>query len=259
MLSPRNILTYMRDNDHASSIERKKYKDAYQFLSTRDRSKLNGLDDTINKLIRAIEKDSNWQFTPPNVFTYLSDYSYDRKLGEITYTINRVSSTEDGYTKMAHVNDHEIHFITKYQDLLSKLNKLQIKRNELISSVKEEVNEMNEKVIPFTHLRSKSLHLEINHTNNTVDEYLNYKADEFVKIYGLYGLMCLIKLLNDLSNSEDFISVYNEYRSSDISPVLLNEIIEWSGTYSPIGLRLLDYIAEERFKASINKDNFTFK
>ena len=78
-------------------------------------------------------------------------------------------------------------------------------------------------------------------------------------IFSKKEFLYFVKLLNDLSNSEDFISVYNEYRSSDISPVLLNEIIEWSGTYSPIGLRLLDYIAEERFKASINKDNFTFK
>ena len=38
-----------------------------------------------------------------------------------------------------------------------------MKRAALISSVDEEVKEMNEKVIPFTHLRSKSLHLEINH------------------------------------------------------------------------------------------------
>ena len=244
MLNTRNITMQTLKRDKKNEEERKKYHRVMEQLSFFGKKRLSRIDDLTHKIIKTIKIDSLWEFTFPHTFTYLSDFHFDPERQEITYVVNRVEGSDDGYQLRDNPTKREIAFFTKYEGMLKQLFNLEQKRQAIYA---EHIIEGDEKVIPFDQIVTRSERVKENQDNNFVVGYSQVQMDNFIREYHTDGIRRLIKLLNDLDNAPDPYAVYTGLRS-EISGPYIQSLLEWAATYSPKAQFVLDKIAEERMK-----------
>ena len=244
MLNTRNITMQTLTRDKNNEVERKKYHRVMEQLSFFGKKRLSRIDDLTYKIIKTIKIGSLWEFTAPHTFTYLSDFHFDPERQEITYVINKVEASVDGYQLRDNPTEREKAFFTKYEGLLKQLFNLEQKRQAIYA---EHTVEKDDKVIPFDQIVSRSERVKENQDNNFVVGYTQVQMDIFIREYHTDGIRRLIKLLNDLDNAQDPYAVYIGLRS-EISGSFIQTLLEWAAIYSPKAQFVLDKIAEERMK-----------
>ena len=215
---------------------RKDNRDAYKELNIFKRHRLTKINDLIYNLVKAIENESGWTYTPSK-FTCYSNYSYDGK--EIVFDINSISSNPNGYHLSDNPSSKEIEFYNKYQEMLKRLFELEKRREELIPK-------RDPQIIPISRIVTREGRIKENQDNNFISSFTNFQAYEFVKEFKSSGIRTLVKLLNELTESEDIMKAYNSLYTGGMNHYYAQELLRWAALYTPRGQQLLDKIARER-------------
>ena len=124
----------IRLNNEAKEERINKYRECEMIsrvLNPVNRLRLGKINELINKLSMAIEDTTGWVYTP-SCFTLKSNYQYDEEHDEITYDLNKVSRTRDSYRTSKDFTSYEVDFVSKNQEQLDRLLKLEQKRDKIL-------------------------------------------------------------------------------------------------------------------------------
>ena len=119
MVSFKELAQYRKDmSDRRMNLQKKNHVSLFSKIY------FDHLEECIFQITNPIEKNSGWEYVNGS-FSLPSDYSFDGH--DITFRVNRV---ENGYTDVDHMNERELAFTKKYAKALSRLAKLEKKREK---------------------------------------------------------------------------------------------------------------------------------
>lgn len=242
MIDTKNISNHTLEKDKKNEKKSKMNHQVMEQLGYFGKRRLSRYNELIFKIINTIKKTSYWDYTYPSTFTFLSDFSFNPETKQITYTINKVTANEEGYHLSEDPTEREIDFFYKYNEFLTKLFALEQKRQAIYDKHTEVAHD---NVIPFNSIVSRNTIIKENQDKNFIIGFTNFQMDNFIIKYHSEGIRRLIKLLNDLTNSLDPYSVYNELRA-ELSSDYIEELLRWASLYTPVAQRIIDQIALER-------------
>ncbi len=240
MIIPKKVLNEMRDHDIAIQDMAKELEDAFPNLTLVEKLRISKIEKSIYKIIKGIELDSGWTYTPGR-FDLRTGFHYDSRYQVIDYDMNTVDVNKG-------INEHtstqyEMEFYVEYEDLLKRLANLLRKRSAIVSP-HTLVNSPH--VIDFTKVQADR---KWNKDVLQDMDYIEAVTINFMTVYGTEGINRIITLLNELVTSKDLLATYhNQFRGGyTISDV--REMYFWAASFSPKAqytIDLLERMREER-------------
>ncbi len=244
MLNTTNITRLTIKRDKELDLYRKENREALSKLGYFKRNKLTKIRDLIYSITKTIEQESGWLYTPSK-FTLYSDFSYTGE--EITFKTNSITADDNGYHLSDNPSSREIEFMNKYQELLKRLFDLEQRRKELLPKLPPNV-------IPFNSIQTKEERIKENQDNIFMDNFTNHLAYAFVRDNKREGILELVRLLNILTDSTDYMRTYRSMYP--VSGTHEQDLLSFAGLYTPRGQQVLDELARERLEKVYNLPNF---
>lgn len=197
-----------------------------KFLNPISRMRLKRINYLIDEISTTIGELSGWIYSPSG-FTLKSDYEYDPDNEEITFKVNRVNKTIAGYEPSEAKTTHELLFLTKYEEFLKRLLKLENKRATILNSY---INEHGSMVFHRQVAPAPAPEAEAKEPS-----YLKIASDQFISHFGEEGIRRLVNLLNYLvnTNDNDPIAMYNRQFFSGATSLYIDELYRWAVAFTP--------------------------
>ena len=191
------------------------------------RMRLKRINHLIDEIATTIGESSGWIYSPSG-FTLKSDYEYNPDKEEITFKVNRVNKTISCYEPSKDRTAYELLFITKYQDFLSRLSKLENKRATIINPI------LNSHYTSLTYTKGTD-NKEVAEPETKESSYLQIASDQFISHFGEEGIRRLVNLLNYLvnTNDNDPIAMYNRQFFSGATSLYIDELYRWAVAFTP--------------------------
>ncbi len=138
--------------------------------------RLKRINTLINRISMGIEDTTGWIYTPSG-FTFKSNYQYDEEHDEITFDLNKVTRTRTGYRISKLDTEYEKDFVSKHKELLDKLLKLELKRDNILNPYLRKYGELMKYFEELTSKKSKD-------TTETKCSYIEIASKQFESKFG---------------------------------------------------------------------------
>lgn len=253
MFTAKYILDYSTMVEEMKKAEREKYQFFYEKLNIVNKMRYKKICNEIEKIVSSIKKDSYWDYVSGH-FLYKSNFEYNAKLQDITFTINSIKREEDHYVCLNNT-DREQAFLKKYQEILKRLAYLETKKEELYNSL---VITPNEKVVDFQK-KAKQVPSAKEKDYSFYRDYISNMASSLVEENGIDCIKELIYMLNKLDNIDKPNCIFNIYSSSKSEEEYKRNMFLWISTYSNPGEDFLNRYYEKYVygPARINRPNYS--
>jgi len=251
MFEPREIFELSNKNDITIREDRSKYYDYVKYLGYFSRRKLSKLDNMSRDIIEYIERDSGWKYISHS-FEYKSDFRYDSYTHDIKFVLNVFSF--NGYS-YSYNSKRGKNFHDKYGEILDRLFIIEKKIDTIYKENSKLIKDKKEKEIIDFRRSIEQTEIRKKENKDFLIDYSQTQADYFFSEYHLDGVLKLVKLLNDLDNSDNPRRVYNSLICENIPNRYKYNLIMWIATYSNIGQKLLDDFDRERNEGMIKMES----
>lgn len=244
MLNTTNIIRLAIKRDKELALYRQENRDAIQGLGYFKKNKFIKLRDLIYSITNTIEKESGWMYTPSR-FTRYSDFRYTGD--EIVFKTNTITASDNGYELGTNPTTREVEFFERYKEILKRLFELEQRRKEMLPKIPENV-------IPFNSIQTRSERIKENKENIFTENFSNHLAYAFVRDNHSKGILELVRLLNILTDSEDYMRTYRFMYP--MSGPYQQDLLSFASLYTPRGQQVLDELARERLEKSYYLSGF---
>jgi len=240
MLISRKVIELNYERQNSITRDRDETRSIYNRLNIFNKSKIDRIDSMIFRLYYSLERISGWTYTPSS-FVHKSNYKYNPMTNEITFDIDRVVLSADGYKPESN-NQYEQAFINTYKEQLDRLFILHKKREKILSPYKEEYKNF---IINFNSAINKKkdekgIPIEL--------DILAIESNRFIQKFGIDGIKRLINLLNELAETKEFdpLETYNNQFQGNITNLYVNELFRWASSFTPKAQYIVDILERKR-------------
>lgn len=244
MLNTTNIIRLVIKRDKELATYSGENRDTIERLGYFKRNKFIKIRDLIYNITNTIERESGWMYTPSK-FTCYSDFSYTGD--EIVFKTNTVTASDNGYELGPNPTDREKAFFERYKEVLKRLFELEERRREMLPRIPENV-------IPFNSIQTRADRIKENKENIFTANFSNYLAFAFVRDNHSKGILELVRLLNMLTDSPDYMRTYRSMYP--VSGPYQQDLLSFAGLYTPRGQQVLDELARERLEKAYYLSGF---
>ena len=192
MIDTRNISNIVLERDKKNDERNDINHQVMERLNYFGKRRLTKLNDLIFKLTNTVKVSSSWLYTYPSTFSFLSDFSYDPRTGQITYTVNSITADENGYFLREDHTKREEEFFNKYYELLIRLFELEQRREAIYEEHKDKEYD---NVIPFSTITPREAIRKENQDKNFTVGFTNFQMDIFIRQYHSDGIRRLISCI----------------------------------------------------------------
>ncbi len=243
--------TVIKLNKEVKEENSKRYRECEMVSRKLDpvsRLRLKRINVLINRISKSIEDTTGWVYTP-SCFIFKSNYQYDDEHDEITFDLNKVTRTRTGYRISKLDTEYEKDFVSKHKELLDKLLKLELKRDNILNPYLRKYGELMKYFEELTSKKSKD-------TTETKCSYIEIASKQFESKFGEEGIKRLLYLLNYLVTTTytEPLDNYNDQFSGSITSDYVDELFRWAAAFTPRAQYILDVVSKKREEIKNNQE-----